>query len=349
MAKTATVTVDIDKHAELSPIPLVSVVIEGFNESQEQGFADNTMAALKLQDYPLDRVEIILVGSRAQSAEWQESYCNDPAPFLSVKTVAADDALYYRLKNLGAQQATGEIIVFTDSDVCPKPTWISAFVEGIQSGADVSIGISLFKDLNGWTSRNILHKITVCITFAYILGKIFEHKRGQIPNMEIRGFVGHNVAMRTEVFRQSQFSTEFGRLIASPLLFLSLVKQGYDVVLHPKQQVVHFFEWGYWVRLHYRFGYEVYQLRRLDKTYPNQWITKLGWLEPVATMLWHMLLDMPRWFRFSRLLEMPVLVRLGLFPVVVVLSTIARGAEMFGMFSTMRSPAAMKQWAESGS
>lgn len=331
----------------LSEKPTVSVVVEGYNESQDQGSADNTMQALAQQDYPLDRVEVILVGSATQAEEWKR-YSDNPAPFAAVKTVGEDGALYYQLKNMGAKAATHEIIVFTDSDVCPMPTWISAFVESMQKGADVSIGISLYKDLNSLGSTNILHKVTVCITFAYILGKIYRHRPGEIPEMEIRGFVGHNVAMHTEVFRQSQYRTEFGRLIASPLLFLNLQKQGYDIVLHPKQQVVHYFDWGYWVRLHYRFGYEVYQLRRLDETYPNQWITKLGLLEPIVTMIWHMLLDMPRWFRFSRLLEMNPLVRVGMFPVVLVLSAVARGAEMLGMYRTIFAPAAIRQWAENG-
>ncbi|MFK8183181.1 MAG: glycosyltransferase family 2 protein [Phormidesmis sp.] len=332
----------------LSATPTVSVVIEGFNEDQEQGVADNTVAALMQQDYPLDKLEVILVGSAEQATEWQEKYGGDKTPFLSFKTVAAEGAIYYQLKNLGAQEATCEIVVFTDSDVCPKPTWASALVAGLKSGADVSVGITLFKDLEGLTSNNLLHKITVCITFGYLMGRIFDHRPGQIPQMEVRGFVGHNVAMPLEIFRESQYRTEFGRLIASPLLFANLASQGYSFVLHPKQRVVHYFEWLYWVRLHYRFGYEVYQLRRLDKDYPNQWITKLGLLEAPMTMIWHMLLDIPRWFRFSRLLEMNVLTRVGLFPAVLVLSAVARGAEMFGMFATILTPEAMQDWAENG-
>ena len=51
------------------PRPLTCVVIEGYNESKEQGVADDTMAALAGQDYPLDRVHVVLVGSDDQVRE----------------------------------------------------------------------------------------------------------------------------------------------------------------------------------------------------------------------------------------------------------------------------------------
>ncbi|MCS6813059.1 MAG: glycosyltransferase [Cyanobacteria bacterium] len=330
----------------LTTNPIVSVVIEGYNESRDQGTANNTMLALQHQDYPHDRIEIILVGSSVQVEEWQAAYA-DPAPFLAVKAVAADGALYYALKNQGATVATGDIIVFTDSDVYPQPRWVSAIVERIQAGADVSVGISLFKSAHSWRGDAPLRQIAVCLTFGYILGKIRHYRPGQLPDMEVRGFMDHNLAMRTDVFRQCQYQTEFGRVIASPLLFRKLTQAGFIIALHPQQQIVHYFAWWYWLKkLHFRYGYEVYHLRRLDPNYPNQWITRTGILEPVVTMIWHMILDVPRWFRFSRLLDMHPLKRWGLLPVLIGLSGLARGAEMLGIVCTMISPRAMKQWAE---
>ena len=321
---------------------LVSVVIEGYNESRSLGTAENTMDALKRQDFPLDQVEVILLGSPGQAKAWKETYSR-PAPFFAVKTVTAEGAHYYALKNRGAAMAAGEIIAFTDSDVYPKPTWLSSIVESIGNGADVSVGLSLFKRAKRLDSTSVLRQIAVSITFGYILGKT---RDGGLP--EVRGFMDHNVALRAEIFRRLQYRTDLGRVMASPLLFRALTHEGARITLHPRQQIVHFFSWGYWLsKLHFRYGYEVFRLRRIDRDYPDQWIAQTGPFEPLVTMMWHMLLDLPRWLRFSKLLGIGPIRRWGLLPMVVVLSTVARAAEMAGMYATMLAPDAMRQWAES--
>ena len=88
-------------------------------------------------------------------------------------------------------------------------------------------------------------------------------------------------------------------------------------------------------------------LRRLDDQYLNQWIARTKIFEPVMTMMWHILLDVPRWFRVSRLLDIHPVRRIMLLPLVVALSCVARTAEMAGMYSTMLAPNVMRRWAES--
>lgn len=87
-------------------------------------------------------------------------------------------------------------------------------------------------------------------------------------------------------------------------------------------------------------------LRRLDRDYPNQWIRRTGVLEPIVTMGWHMLLDLPRWVRFSGLLGLRRSRRLLLLPLVVAMSAAARSAEMAGMYCTMAAPNRMRRWAQ---
>jgi len=60
------------------------------------------------QDYPLDRVELILVGSEAQYRDWREM-ASEERRFRRVVTVEAEGVLYYELKNRGAARASGEI------------------------------------------------------------------------------------------------------------------------------------------------------------------------------------------------------------------------------------------------
>jgi glycosyltransferase involved in cell wall biosynthesis len=317
------------------------VIVEGYNESRQLGTGQETMEALRKQDFPLDHVEVVLVGSVPQTREWQRLYAGETA-FFAVRTVAFESAHYYELKNGGAEIASGEIIAFTDSDVLPKPGWLSAIVEGIGSGADVVVGPSLFRQTGGLSPDAPLMRVLASITWGWVVGK---HKNGS--HLRAVGFMDHNVALRTEVFRTHQYRTDFGRIIASPLLYRSLADARCTIALQPEQQASHHFSWRYWlIKLHFRYGYEVFQLRRLDKQYPNQWIAQSGVLEPLVTMMWHVLLDIPRWFRFSGLLRTHLLCRLALLPMVVALSSVARASEMVGMYCTMIDPARMKQWAE---
>ncbi len=329
------------EQTETASKPLVSVVVEGYNESRELGTAEATINALKQQEFPLDRVEIVLVGSREQAEEWKNLYSNG-TPFFCVKTVEIDRANYYELKNRGAEIASGEIIAFTDSDVRPKSTWLSSAVEASENGADVVVGPSLFRNDKGLNPDDTIMQIAASITWGWILGK---NKGGELPQPV--GFMDHNVVFRAETFRTHQYRTEFGRICASPLLYRAIANAGAKIALHPKQQVAHYFSWRYWlVSLHFRYGYEVFALRRLDKDYPNQWIARTMVLEPLVTMGWHVMLDMRRWFRFSRLLEISSFRRWALLPAVAAMSIVARASEMLGMYATLLAPLAMKQWAE---
>jgi glycosyltransferase involved in cell wall biosynthesis len=319
--------------------PVISVVIEGFNESREQGTADRTVEALRAQDYPLNRVELILVGSSEQVEEWR-ALLESPAPFHAVRTIAAGGDLYYALKNKGSLAATGRIIAFTDSDVYPVKTWLSAIVDTIEGGADVSVGLTLFKDAGSWRGTSLLRQMAVSCTFGYILGPVADGRR------VVRGFMDHNVALRAEVFRGANYRTEFGRVIASPLLFRRLEGEGRRIGFSSKQAVAHYFAWKYWLRnILFRYGFEVYRLRRVDPKYPNQWIRRFGPLEPVATLFWHMALDVPRWLRFSREWGLAAPVAVLCLPALVVVSGVGRVMEMAGMYATMCAPEAMARWA----
>lgn len=320
--------------------PLVSVVLDGYNETKYLGTARNTIEALKRQDFPLDRVELIIAASAEQIGELEQLY-PQPTPFMDIKSVAVEEGVYYQLKNAGARIATGEIIAFTDSDVYPQPQWLASLVENIDKGADGSVGVSLFKGPHCWEPGGTLRHIAVSITFGYILG---EKTNGQLP--ALRGFMDHNLALRADAYRSCPYREDQGRTCASPLLFRTLSQQGIKLALHPKQQVVHYFAWGYWLALHFRYGYEIYTVRRLDPHYPNQWITRTGPFEGIVTMLWHMLLNQPRWLRFAELRGYGLAHRIVLLPLVAALSFAANASEMLGIYATMLRPAEMRRWSE---
>jgi glycosyltransferase involved in cell wall biosynthesis len=324
--------------------PVVSVIVEGYNESRDLGKAINTLEALQEQDFPVGQVEVILMGSPTQVKEWKERYAAG-TPFWGLKPVEAEGLTYLQLKNRGAQFASADILAFTDSDVYPHHTWLSSLVSGIQGGGDVSIGLSLFKSATSWEWNCATRLAAASITWGWVVGKHLDPVR-HIPFPV--GFMDHNFGLRVETFRRHHYDTKFGRLCGAPLLTRSFLDGGEKLVLQPRQRVTHYFSWFYWLKcLHFRYGYEVFMLRRMNDQYPDQWIARTAILEPVMTMMWHILLDVPRWFRVSGLLDIHPVRRLILLPLVVAMSCVARTAEMAGMYFTMVAPDTMKRWAES--
>lgn len=330
---------DVDPFAP-DIFPAISVVIEGYNESHEQGTLDDTLAALARQAYPLARVHVVLVGSSAQVAAWQHA-CAGRHPFASLRACAADGAHYYALKNRGAEDVEDDIIAFTDSDVKPDPGWLAGIVSALRT-ADVAIGISRFQGSDARGPRAALRQVASAVTYGWIVG------RGPDGALAPEGFLAHNVAFRTAAFRAHPYLTDHGRTCGSMLLFSRIRRAGLRVALEPRQQAAHYFTWDWWLRtFHYRAGYEVFRVRRLDVSYPHRWIARTGVLEPVVTMIWHTAFDLRQWPRYSRAIGLSPARRLLLWPVLLGLSVAAHTAEMAGMYATIASPDGMRRWAES--
>ena len=120
-----------------------------------------------------------------------------------------------------------------------------------------------------------------------------------------------------------------------------------DFRFNPKQKVAHSFTPWWWLsRLHFRSGYEIYRLRRIDPQYPNKFLTKFSVVEPITSFFWNIMLDVPRWFRFSRFLDFGLIRQLVYLPLVIFLSCLARLAESTGMYATMFSAETMRKIAE---
>ncbi|HUA86381.1 MAG TPA: glycosyltransferase [Bryobacteraceae bacterium] len=311
---------------------MISVLIEGYNDSLDLGSALETMNSVARQAYPLQQVEIILTGSEKQAAKWREAL-REERRFFALKVIAAD-AHYYRLKNLAAEAAGGEILAFTDSDVLVEPGWLEAIARGIENGADVVAGVTLFRPENA------------SVSFAGLLTAAASVSWGFVAGDAARGFLSHNVGFRRSAFERIRYREDLGRTCAGSFLYDAARGAGLAIRFQSGQRVRHVFTWRWWLtRLHVRFGYEVFLLRRLNPSARHAWIQRLSLVEPLATMAWHMALDIPQWFRFSRQLGWSWSRRIAYLPCVCAVSIPARSAEAFGMYSTIFDEERMRRFA----
>jgi GT2 family glycosyltransferase len=94
--------------------PLVSVVIIHYDQQQE---LDRTLAALAVQDYPADRIEIVVVDDGSPVA---------PTVPDGVRLVRQEDRGFRAAaaRNLGARHSSGEVLCFLDADTSPEPQYV---------------------------------------------------------------------------------------------------------------------------------------------------------------------------------------------------------------------------------
>jgi len=101
-------------------LPYVSVVVPAYNASYIIG---KCLAALRRQTYPHDLFEIIVVddGSSDDTAKIASS--------MGIKVLVQPNQGPAVARNLGAEEARGELVLFTDSDCEPQGDWIACMVE----------------------------------------------------------------------------------------------------------------------------------------------------------------------------------------------------------------------------
>jgi glycosyltransferase involved in cell wall biosynthesis len=315
--------------------PLVSVIVEAYNE-EHNGLAPvgEAMDALRTQDYPLEKAELILIGSAEEIGHWKAHY-NEWPPFGEIRMIAVEtgDAHYWQLKNQGAELAGAEIVVFMDCDGWPAPRWLSSAVRAIQQGADVSVGPSQYR-----TTK--LHRDSPWMLAAALPSWSFQLSRTSNPgNLKAASLFGHNLAIRRDLLLQHPFPS-FQRSFASSLLFFELSRLGAKFSYEPQQRIAHAMTFRWWItRKHFRRGWETYIGRELDGDWPRIALLKrLPLIEPLVLRMGLVCLDARHWFRFSRLLGTSRIKSIVWFPLAVGASLCARSAEMVGMYAALLAP-----------
>lgn len=121
-----------DRPIRKEPVrPPVSVVIPARNE--EEVIGEKLQNTLDLE-YPRDRLEILVVsdGSSDRTESIVKTFDDDMVRLVSLSPGGKARAL-----NVGAAEATGEILVFTDADIVLEPDCLARLVENF---ADSEVG-----------------------------------------------------------------------------------------------------------------------------------------------------------------------------------------------------------------
>lgn len=127
--------------AQRDALPRVSVVIPHLNQNEA---ALRCLASVKAQDYPADRVEIILAdnGSKGGLEHIAEAYPD-------VRIVREMEPGPGMARNAGVAVASGDVLAFVDADCRAHPGWLRAAVDALEApgatgvvGGDVRIDLA---------------------------------------------------------------------------------------------------------------------------------------------------------------------------------------------------------------
>jgi glycosyltransferase involved in cell wall biosynthesis len=118
-------------------LPFVSIVVATRNRSR---FLPYLFEALEKQDYPADKVEVIMVddGSVDDTQHVIESWMDRlPFPLIALRQENRGAAA---ARNIGVARARGDVIAFTDSDCVPNRQWLRSGARGLGLGATIVCG-----------------------------------------------------------------------------------------------------------------------------------------------------------------------------------------------------------------
>jgi len=121
----------------------VSVVIAARNEEVH---ISNLIDDLIVQEYPLDKLEVIIVNDRSTDKTLDIlNEANDNYAFINVISIEESSKEMAPKKNAltkGIESATGEIIILTDADCRVGKLWVSSMTYSVMNQNSITIGFS---------------------------------------------------------------------------------------------------------------------------------------------------------------------------------------------------------------
>ncbi len=132
-------------------------------------------------------------------------------------------------RNLGAEKAKGEILLFTDSDCVPDKNWIEEMMKPFTDKNTVGVS-GTYRTLNN-------NKL-----IARFEGYEIEKRHERIAKQKYTNFIGSfSAGYRKDIFKKfGGFSVDFKRADAEdPELSFKIAKAGYKLFFNPKAVVAH--------------------------------------------------------------------------------------------------------------
>lgn len=210
--------------AEPGQLPTVSVVIPVFNAGDD---LEKCLAAIAASDYPVHECIVVDDGSTdGRTGEIEHSHA---VRLLSMERQGGPALA----RNHGAEEATGDVLFFTDADVVLHPDAIGTAARAFAANPDISAVFGSYDDKPGHPSLLSRYR------------NLYHHWNHQVGSEEASTFWTGCGAVRREVFLElGGFSSEYARPSIEDIEFgYRLRSAGHRIRLLREMQGTHLKEW----------------------------------------------------------------------------------------------------------
>jgi GT2 family glycosyltransferase len=167
--------------------PLFSIIIPTRGRHAQ---LSNCLASLAAQDFPRDGFEVIVVDDG--SVPPVDDCVAPPRARLDLKLLAQPNAGPAAARNLGAAEARGRFLAFTDDDCLPVAGWLAALADDFDAAPDALVG---------GRTVNALAGNAYSATSQLIIDVVYEHFNTDEGGA--RFFASNNFAVPCELFRDA--------------------------------------------------------------------------------------------------------------------------------------------------
>lgn len=243
-------------------LPSFSIILETENlvNAELEGLS-HALASLVNQDLsPEQANEVLLIDSGDAPLELLEELC-DRYPWIKI-CAAPTSTGYYQAKMLGAQLATGEIVVYADSDCLYEPHWLRTMLTTFAQDNQIQI-------VAGETATRGCGPYGTAMALAYIFPQ-FSGKTELTPTYQ---YFLNNVAFRRQFLLDHPIPAELPLYRGNCVVHgENLRREGQIIWLNPKARATHappsdlsHFFWRFLL-----IGHDYYWQKKLLKDKPSQ-------------------------------------------------------------------------------
>jgi glycosyltransferase involved in cell wall biosynthesis len=210
-------------------LPSFSIILETENlaNADLEGLS-RSLASLVNQDVsPSQANEVLLIDSGDAPSDLLKQLC-DRYPWIKIHP-APPGTGYYKAKMLGAQIATGDIIVYCDSDCIYEPTWLRTILTTFTQGEHIQA-------VAGETTTRGVGPYGTAMALTYI----FPQYTGETALTPSSQYFLNNVAFRRRFLLENPIPTELPLYRGNCVIHAhNLLKDGHTIWRQPKARATH--------------------------------------------------------------------------------------------------------------